>query len=44
LGGSTFGDTPALLTDDPDLARVVAAWPTLPPAMRRAILVLVEAR
>jgi hypothetical protein len=25
---------------DPDLARVVEAWPTLPPAIRRAVLAL----
>jgi hypothetical protein len=27
---------------DPDLARVLAAWPSLPPAIRRAVLALVE--
>ncbi len=28
---------------DPDLARVVAAWPDLPPAIRAAVLALVNA-
>lgn len=28
---------------DPDLARVVAAWPRLPEPMRRAILALIDA-
>ena len=28
---------------DPDLARVVAAWPELPEPIRRAVLALVEA-
>jgi hypothetical protein len=27
---------------DPDLARIVAAWPALPAATRRAMLALVE--
>ena len=26
---------------DPDLARVLAAWPDLPPAIRRAVLALI---
>jgi hypothetical protein len=34
-------DAPKLLTD-PDLARVVAAWPTLSEPIRGAILVLIE--
>jgi hypothetical protein len=29
--------------DDTDLARIVAAWPTLPLAIRRGILAMVEA-
>jgi hypothetical protein len=29
--------------DDADLARVVTAWPNLPPAIRRGILAMVEA-
>jgi hypothetical protein len=36
--GCTTGCTP-----DPDLSRVVAAWPTLPEPIRRAVLALVEA-
>ena len=28
---------------DPDLARIVGAWPTLPEPIRRAMLALVEA-
>jgi hypothetical protein len=27
---------------DPDLARIIAAWPTLPEPIRRAMLALVE--
>jgi hypothetical protein len=27
---------------DPDLSRVVAAWPALPAAIRRAVLALVD--
>jgi hypothetical protein len=27
---------------DPDLARIVAAWPTLPPPIRRALQALIE--
>jgi hypothetical protein len=27
---------------DPDLTRIMAAWPALPPAIRRAMLALVE--
>jgi hypothetical protein len=30
--------------EDPDLARVLAAWDDLPPSIRRAILALVDAR
>jgi hypothetical protein len=32
---------PNLAETDPDLARVVAAWPTLAEPMRRAVLALV---
>jgi len=28
---------------DPDLARLIEAWPTLPDAIRRAIVAMVEA-
>ena len=28
--------------DDPDLARLLAAWPTLPPHIRAALLALVQ--
>lgn len=28
---------------DPDLARIVAAWPNLPDPIRRAVLALVDA-
>jgi hypothetical protein len=28
--------------NDPDLARILAAWPTLPEPIRRAVLALVE--
>jgi hypothetical protein len=28
--------------NDPDLARILQAWPTLPEPIRRAILALVE--
>jgi hypothetical protein len=28
---------------DPDLSAVVAAWPTLPPAIRAGVLALVKA-
>jgi hypothetical protein len=28
--------------DDPDLARIIAAWPTLAEPIRRAIMALVE--
>jgi hypothetical protein len=27
---------------DPELARVIEAWPTLPPNLRRAILAMIE--
>src|SRR5262245_268708 len=49
---STSGDTLAVLalplalegpnTPDPDLARILAAWPSLPPHIRAAVLVLVQ--
>jgi hypothetical protein len=43
----TCGDTPAGLPPnsppDPDRARVVAAWPDLPPHIRAAVLALVTA-
>ena len=29
--------------DDPDLARLIAAWPTLPEPIRRAMLAILEA-
>jgi hypothetical protein len=29
---------------DPDLARIIDAWPTLPGPIRRAMLALIEAR
>ena len=35
--------TPEAVAIDPELAAVVAAWPTLPEAIRRAILAMVEA-
>jgi hypothetical protein len=28
---------------DPELAQVIAAWPTLPPAIREAILAMLRA-
>jgi hypothetical protein len=31
------------LPEDPDLARVAAAWPDLPPHIKTSILALVEA-
>jgi hypothetical protein len=37
---STPADPPAVAATDPDLARIVAAWPTLPEAIRRAMLAL----
>jgi hypothetical protein len=33
---------PKTLETDPDLARILDAWPTLPAPIRRAILALVE--
>ena len=53
LPANTSGNPPAPLARlapeagqpaplDPDLARVVAAWPGLPEAIRRAMLALVE--
>jgi ABC-type transport system involved in multi-copper enzyme maturation permease subunit len=35
-------DTPTGRLDDPDLERVIAAWPSLSISMRRAIMVLLE--
>ncbi len=41
--GGLFACRPACWEEaDPDLARVVAAWPELPEALRRAVLALVE--
>jgi hypothetical protein len=37
----TLADGPAAPTD-PDLARVVSAWPDLPPHIRAAVLALVD--
>ena len=34
----------ALTKPDPDLARVVAAWPALPEPLRRAVLALVDSQ
>ena len=31
------------LPSDPDLARLIEAWPTLPPALKAGILAMVEA-
>ena len=39
--GAAVADRPLLA--DADLARVVAAWPTLPPAVRAGVLAMVEA-
>ncbi len=40
------GDAPAVvaqrLPNDPDLARLVAAWPSLPEPIRRAVLALID--
>ncbi len=36
-------DTNFLAADDPALSRVVAAWPSLTDAMRRALLALLDA-
>jgi hypothetical protein len=41
---STVAAPPASPATDPDLARIVAAWPELPQAIRRAVLALVESR
>jgi len=38
-GGAQSG---ALSADEPELAEVIAAWPTLPPATRRKIVGLVR--
>jgi hypothetical protein len=32
----------AAAATDPDLARVLAAWPTMPDPIRRAVLALIE--
>lgn len=40
-GGAESGALAALALD-PELARVVAAWPTLPEPIRRAVLALVS--
>ena len=40
LHDSCTDPAPVLLTD-PDLARVFAAWPTLPAAIRQAVLAVV---
>lgn len=43
-GGAECGAPPAFSTiTDPDLARVVKAWPDLPEPVRRGILAMVEA-
>jgi hypothetical protein len=34
--------TPTGRPDDPDLERIIAAWPSLPVSIRRAIMVLLE--
>ncbi len=39
-GGAESG-APAAPTLDPELARIVAAWPDLPDPIRRAVLALV---
>jgi hypothetical protein len=44
--GKGAGACPALVQEgppDPDLARIVAAWPELPEPIRRAVLALVAA-
>jgi hypothetical protein len=42
-GGAKSGaDSTAPSPADPDLARIVAAWPALPEPIRRAILALIE--
>ena len=44
LGGDAESGAPATSTPiDPQLAAVVAAWPTLPEAIRRAVLALIHA-
>jgi hypothetical protein len=51
LPGKNCGDQPwrpdraltKALESDPDLARVVKAWPSLPTAIRRAVLALITA-
>jgi hypothetical protein len=50
ISSSTFADSPdaadRALTNpveiDPDLAHVLAAWPELQPAIRRAVLALID--
>jgi hypothetical protein len=37
--GRTNAESGAL---DPDLAKIVAAWPSLPEPIRRAVLALIE--
>ncbi len=39
-GGAKSG---ALTPRDPDLAALVAAWPTLPPALKAGIVALIQA-
>jgi hypothetical protein len=41
LTGTAESGCEPVRESDPDLARVVEAWPTLPPAIRRAMLALV---
>jgi hypothetical protein len=43
IGDSLGPPTPPATPTDPDLAGVVAAWPTLPPALRSAVLAIVAA-
>ena len=43
-GGDAESGAPSTTTPiDPKLAAVVAAWPTLPEAIRRAVLALIHA-
>jgi hypothetical protein len=43
-GASDYANAPLplALQGDPNLARVVSAWPTLPEPIRRAVLALIE--
>jgi len=41
-GGANSGAVADLTSLPPDLARIVAAWPTLPAAIQRAILALLD--